>query len=217
MSPERVRLLVMAAMETLASGADTLRELDAAVGDGDLGLTVAKGAAAVRGALGDMVDPDVPGLLATAGKAFAGANPSTMAALTGAACASAAKALVDCDDLDRDAAVLLLRAAVAAVGRRGKAVVGDKTVLDPLQASTEALESSSSGGEAALGEMVGAASEAVEITADLVARRGRPSWVGERGVGHRDPGAVSYLMFLQALQSVWHDAADSAQPSAGGS
>ncbi|MDA8392273.1 MAG: DAK2 domain-containing protein [Actinomycetota bacterium] len=212
MSPERARRVLMAAMETLASGADLLRDLDAAVGDGDLGLTVAKGAGAVRGALGEMQAPDAPGLLAATGKAFSQANPSTMAALTGAACTSAARALAGCEALDREAAVRLVRAAADAVARRGKAEVGDKTVLDPLAASLEALESSSDvDGYEALVRMVEAAAEAVEATAGLVARRGRPSWVGERGAGQRDPGAVSYLMFLRALQSAWCEAAGPAE------
>lgn len=198
---ERARVLLLAAMEQMECSGDVLRDLDAAVGDGDLGLTVTKGAAAVRHVLEALENPEPSELLAAAGRAFSQANPSTMASLTGAACSGAAKALSRADAFDRRTVTQLVEAAVATVARRGKAEVGDKTVLDPMVASLEALKSAGEEAEEALSGMVDAARAAVEATSGRVSRRGRPSWVGERGVGHPDPGAVAYLMFLEAFQA----------------
>lgn len=204
MTPADLRALVVAATVQLEKSREELRELDAAIGDGDLGITVADGAAEVRTALEALpVDSNVADLLRAAAKAFGRANPSTMSALVSMSLLAAAKELSDATVVDRPAALALVRAAAASLVDRGGAAPGDKTVLDALLPSIEALETSEADGAAGLDAMVAAAATGVLSTTGLQSRRGRAAWVGERSVGHADGGAVAYLRLLEAIRSQW--------------
>lgn len=186
------------ALEELSTHADELRDLDAAVGDGDLGITIASGARAARQALTDQPPGTVAELLRTVGGAFARANPSTMGALIGAGLLAGAKEVGnDATAWNSEVAARVGRAAGGRVAERGKAELGDKTVLDALLPSLDALDTATAGN--VLSAMEQAAQEGVEVTRDSVGRRGRAAWVGERGAGHPDPGAVAYVLWLRAL------------------
>ena len=91
MTGAELTTLVDASLATLAQSVDELRDLDAALGDGDLGITVGKGCDAVRAKLAELSDPSPADVLRTAGAAFASANPSTLAALVGGGLLAAAK------------------------------------------------------------------------------------------------------------------------------
>jgi dihydroxyacetone kinase-like protein len=185
------------ALVHLEGCADELRDLDAALGDGDLGVTVAAGSRAVRQALSELDGDVLPAqVLKTAAGAFAKANPSTMAALVGGALLAAARGLGDAEELDRAAAIAVGRAAAESISTRGKAQLGDKTVLDALVPSLDDMESAS---DAPLAAGVAAARRAVEETRSLQSMRGRASWLGERSKGLQDPGATAYLRFLEGL------------------
>ncbi|MFC7640693.1 DAK2 domain-containing protein [Streptosporangium lutulentum] len=127
------------ALRSLAGRRDRLRDLDAAVGDGDLGITVDKGAAAIRAALAETPPDTLGALLRTAGAAFAGGNPSTMAALVGTGLLAAAKEVDGERELSPEIAVRIGDAAQRRIAERGKAAPGDKTVLDALAPSVDAL------------------------------------------------------------------------------
>lgn len=191
-------------LASLAEQADEFRELDAAVGDGDLGVTVRQGAAAVREALSDLDDDaTVADVMKSAAKAFSQANPSTMSALTAGGLLKAAKEVGD-DPVGLDDAVKVGRAFFDSVSARGKSSLGDKTILDAVGPSVDALAEHADGGdgEDALGAAIMAAEQGVEETTELSSKKGRARWVGERAQGHPDPGAVLYLRFLEA----WRDA-----------
>lgn len=184
-----------------AGSAEELRDLDAAIGDGDLGITVNKGAAAVAAKFDTLPASPAPAeVLRAAGAGFASGNPSTMAALVGGALLAAAKVVKDCEDLSRKDIAALADAAVAAIMARGKAELGDKTMLDAIAPSLEALKSAEVSTDP-LPEMIWAAQRAVAESAAWQSRRGRAAWVGERSVGHPDPGATAYVRLLQALHS----------------
>jgi dihydroxyacetone kinase-like protein len=201
---EELCTILDAAMADLESSRDELRELDAAIGDGDLGITVADGARAVGVSLrGDAVPGDPAGVLRRVAKSFAAANPSTMSALVAGALIAAAREVADRPDLDRDGAVDVLEAAITSITSRGGAEVGDKTILDALVPSVEALSTAADDNHAALASMVVAAQTGVEQTTGLPSARGRAAWVGQRSVGHADGGATAYVRLLQSLQRVW--------------
>jgi dihydroxyacetone kinase-like protein len=194
------------ALEQLAASRDELRDLDAAMGDGDLGITVSKGCEAVRARLPGLADPNPATVLRTAGAAVAAANPSTMAALVGGALLAAAKAVGEAESIDRRLAAQALDAAEQSIATRGKSAVGDKTILDaiaPSRAELDAGAADSATAEAVLDAMVVAASRGVAATAGLQSRRGRAAWLGERSIGHPDPGATAYLRLLEALRTCW--------------
>jgi dihydroxyacetone kinase-like protein len=191
------------AMERLATSRDELRDLDAALGDGDLGVTVNASCLAVRAKLADLDDPSPGQVLRSAGLAVANANPSTMAALVGGALLAAAKVAGDSTALSRADALRLGRAAAESIALRGKAELGDKTMLDAILPSLDVFEATASTDPETLALMVAAARRAVDETTPLRSRRGRAAWVGERSIGHPDPGATAYLRLLEALSAVW--------------
>jgi dihydroxyacetone kinase len=94
--------------------------------------------------------------------------------------------------------VTIAQQATAAVEKRGKSALGDKTVLDALIPSVRALEAATS--EEGLAAMITAARKGIDDTTPNISRRGRAAWLGERAQGHPDPGAVAYLRFLEALE-----------------
>ena len=184
------------ALAALAQQRDVLRDLDAAVGDGDLGITVDKGSQAIRAALSAQPPATIGELLRTSGAAFAKANPSTMAALIGAGLLAASKDMMDEQCWTPQIAEQIGRAAMARITDRGKAEIGDKTVLDALSPSLDALHAASEGD--ALATMIAAATAGRDATTNQAGRRGRAAWVGDRGNGHPDPGATAYVLFLTA-------------------
>ncbi len=205
--------LIDRTLELLAERTDELRDLDAAVGDGDLGITVGKGCEAVRARLVALEDPTPAQLVKAAGVSAANANPSTMAALVGGGLLAGGKALGDAGSLGRAEAVVLARAVADSIATRGKSAVGDKTILDAMVPSIDALEASATGstGAAVLQAMIDAARGGVEATTGLQNQRGRAAWLGARSAGHPDPGATAYLRFLEALATAW--TAPDSQPS----
>ena len=200
MNADQLRTLLDDALTTLEASRDELRDLDAAIGDGDLGITVSGGAFAVREKLRQLgSDADLALVLRTAAKSFAAANPSTMSALVASALLAAARPVADKSELDRAGALAMLEAAVEAIQSRGGAQLGDKTIVDALVPSLQALRQSGPDPREALGAMADAARLAVAETALLQSQRGRAAWVGARTIGHADGGATAYLRLLEAL------------------
>ncbi len=199
MDVQQVVVVLDSALTGLAEQRELLRDLDAAVGDGDLGITVDKGCQAVREALAQQPPSTLGDLLRASGAAFAKANPSTMAALVGGGLLAASKAVGDEDTWTPEVAEAVGRAAMARIAERGKAELGDKTVLDALAPSLDALHEAPAG--EALAAMIAAAQSGVESTTDRAGRRGRAAWVGERGAGHPDPGATAYVLLLTSIQA----------------
>lgn len=183
--------------------ADELRDLDAALGDGDLGITVSLGADAVIEAL-DAGDQDaLPGETArTCAKAFANANPSTMAALVAGALLSGSRVWADTETVSTLDAGAFAQAASESIGKRGKSEVGDKTILDALVPVAHVLSDQGADRGDALERAIVAARRAVDETTPLQSRRGRASWLQERSIGLQDPGATAFLRFLES----WRDA-----------
>ncbi|MDP9281653.1 MAG: DAK2 domain-containing protein [Chloroflexota bacterium] len=199
MTGDQLRTLLDRAFEILGESEDELRDLDAAVGDGDLGVTVRGGSSAARETMRSLPDAaspaDVFRALATA---ISSANPSSFAALVATALLAAARSVATAQSLSRDDVAMMAQQATAAVEKRGKSAIGDKTVLDALIPSVRALEAATS--DEGLAAMIVAARKGIDETTPSVSRRGRAAWLGERAQGHPDPGAVAYLRFLEALQ-----------------
>jgi phosphoenolpyruvate---glycerone phosphotransferase subunit DhaL len=194
-----VVVAIRAAGATIAAHRTELTDLDRAIGDGDHGENLARGFAAVDAKLGQ--PPQTPGavlklvaatLLSTVGGA---SGP-----LFGTAFLRAGTAAGDAGELDGPTVARLLRAALDGVVARGKAQAGEKTMVDALTPAVEAAERL---GVASVAEVVQAASDAAaagaSATIPLLARKGRASYLGERSIGFRDPGATSVAYLLAAL------------------
>lgn len=199
--PGRLRELLLAVTTRLPRHRDELRALDAALGDGDLGITVAAGAEAVHEALDALpADAVADEVLRAAGAAFASANPSTFAALIGGASLAAAQTVGD--RLDAHTLPPVLDALIARIAERGGADAGDKTVLDVLYAVRASTDDTSGTPAQRAHRAREAAQQTVTTFADKPSRRGRAAWVGERSIGHQDPGQVAALRFLDELCAV---------------
>ena len=198
-SAELVRT-IQGSLAELVSYADELRDLDQALGDGDLGITVSLGAKAVIAALDELAPEATPSEIARAcAKAFANANPSTMAALVAGGLLAGSKAWADVEDVDVAAAARFVRAAGENIAQRGKTQLGDKTILDAILPAADALDAAPDGA-AGLPAAIAAAEKAVVETRDLQSRRGRASWLQERSIGLQDPGATAMWRFLESWQ-----------------
>ncbi len=200
MTGNDLRRILDRAFEILAGSEEELRDLDAAVGDGDLGITVARGSSAAREAMRSLPDAPAPAeVLRALASAISSASPSSFGALVASALLAASRSVAGSASLSRDDVVTIARQAAAAVEKRGKSTLGDKTVLDALIPSVRALAESTS--DTSLTAMIDAARKGIDETTPNVSRRGRAAWLGERAQGHPDPGAVAYLRFLEALRS----------------
>lgn len=204
MTGAELRVVLDRALELLAKSEDELRDLDSAIGDGDLGITVSRGATAARRSIAALPPGSTPSeIVGAVATAFASANPSSFAALVAMGLLAASRSITGRESLTADEVVMMAQQAIPAIAKRGKTEVGDKTVLDALVPSVAALEANTSDG--ALSEMIAAARKGIEETAVGVSRRGRAAWLGERTIGHRDPGATAYLRFLEAFQQAWSE------------
>jgi dihydroxyacetone kinase len=198
-TPSTLRTTLLAGLPSMQAHVDELRELDAALGDGDLGITVGAGSAAVVAALeGIPDDADAASVVQAAAAAFASANPSTFAALVSSGLLGGAETLAAGADLPLADVAPFLSAVFERISERGHATLGDKTLLDVLHPVIQEL---ASGGAASdvRDRVRAAAASAVESSALLQSARGRAAWQGERTVGQKDPGAVAVLRFVEAF------------------
>ena len=199
MNGPELRVVLDRALELVAKNEDELRALDSAVGDGDLGITVSRGAEAARKAIAALPPAAPPSeIIRTLATTIASANPSSFSALVATGLLAAARSVAGIDSLGVSDVVTMAQQAVPAIAKRGKADVGDKTMLDAIVPSVDALEANPTDG--ALDAMIVAARKGIDETAGRVSRKGRAAWLGERSIGHADPGATAYLRFLEALR-----------------
>lgn len=200
-NPGPLRDVVLAVSARLPQYADELRELDAALGDGDLGITVSSGAGAVQAAVSALpTDAHPADVLKAAGAAFATGNPSTYAALMGGGLVFAAQQIADVPRFGPQELATAARAVLERVVERGGADLGDKTVVDVLTPVVEVLEAHHDvPGSVVAQKAVRAAREAVLAGAAATSKRGRAGWVGARSAGHQDPGSVALLRLVEEV------------------
>ncbi len=197
---------VVAALQRVAAHLigmkDLLNGLDAAMGDGDTGISAAKGAEGVQQYLQSNVpDGDLGKFLAQVGMTFNRIAPSTMGTLIATGLMRAGKVAAGRADLDGPTLAQMLLAADAGIQERGKARPGDKTIVDTLHPAAEAFAAAIDRGEtlpAAAQAMLAAARAGRDAVIPLRSKIGRAGWVGERTANHPDPGTV---LLVQALET----------------
>src|SRR5579872_1320997 len=182
---------------------DHLVQLDAAIGDGDHGTNMVRGFEAVVQAL-DAETGSPPGkLLILAGRTLVSTVGGASGPLWGSALRAGGRVLGDEPNFDGERLVEVLSAALASVKDLGTATVGDKTMVDALEPAVETLRARLNEGATiarAMDEAAAAAEAGMRATIPLQARKGRASYLGDRSVGHQDPGATSTALILRALQ-----------------
>ncbi|MGC3002693.1 dihydroxyacetone kinase subunit DhaL [Streptomyces sp. G35A] len=179
--------------------AERLTALDSPIGDADHGSNLQRGFTAVRAAL-EKEPPATPGaVLVQAGRLLISTVGGASGPLYGTLLRRTGKALGDAAEVGEDQLAEALRVGVDAVMQLGGAAPGDKTMIDALVPAVDALGDSFAAARAA-------AEEGAEATTPLRARKGRASYLGERSVGHQDPGATSAALLIAGLVDAATDA-----------
>jgi len=181
---------------------DYLTELDNEIADGDHGVNMAKGFNAVVAKLDTMAGKDIGSLLKTTGMTLVSTVGGSAGPLYGTAFMKAGAALKDKMEIDGNDLVAAVEAAIGGIKMRGKATTGEKTMLDAICPAYDALKGSLEEGEdlkSAMTKAVAAARAGVEYTKTIKATKGRASYIGDRSIGHQDPGATSAMYMFEVL------------------
>lgn len=202
---EAVKVAFLKACSALRENSDYLITLDQALGDGDLGITARKIADAVESYIASEISQDDIGkFVMTAGMKINSAASSTMGSLIAIALMRAGSLAKDKTEVDPAHVAAMLQGAVQSIQEKGKAKLGDKTMLDALHPAVEAYDSAIASGKdtvVAVIEMVDAAEKGLKSVTPLRNKVGRASWLGERTEGKIDPGCALVVAILKSLIS----------------
>ena len=200
---EHIIAAIEAVADIVVENKQFLTDLDQAIGDGDHGINMARGFEAVRAKLRAAAPaPDIAQILKTVGMTLISTVGGASGPLYGTAFMRAATACQGKTSIDGETAAQMLAAAIVGIKDRGKAVRGEKTMLDALEPAYEALLQGNNEQKSPLAclELArDAAAQGVEYTKTIIATKGRASYLGERSLGHQDPGATSSYLILTAL------------------
>lgn len=197
MQVNNVKTLILQAADEIIANKDYLTDLDRSIGDADHGVNMAKGFGFTKEALEADFD-DYKTLFNKVATTLLSKVGGASGPLYGSFFMKFAASLKDVEDLTRDELNKAFTAGLDGVKQRGKAELGDKTMVDVLEPVAEALNAGKS-----FDEVVKIAEESMEKTKDIKAKKGRASYVGERSIGHIDPGAASsYILVKETLGAI---------------
>ncbi len=199
---KQVLAIVGSIGEKIKEQKEYLTELDQPIGDSDHGINLARGFQAVEDKLPTLEGKDIGTILKTVGMTLVSTVGGASGPLYGTAFMKAGVAADGKEEIGIADFVALLDAAIEGVKMRGKAQLGEATMIDAMAPSLQAMQEAVAAGKTAketLQAGVAAAWAGVESTKALVATKGRASYVGERGIGHQDPGATSYSFMLEVI------------------
>lgn len=210
LQPQVLASMFHAISEAIDEQQDHLSELDGAIGDADHGITMSIGFLAINASLTklDLAACTTSDVLTTAANAFLNAVGASTGPLYATAFLHAAGALHDRNDLDPDCIYALLNAIAAGIAERGKARRGDKTMLDAWLPAVDAAHAACERGltlEETLAQIADSAENGARSTRSMVASKGRAVRLGERSIGHVDPGAASAAIIIRAIQKNFAD------------
>ena len=199
---QQVELVVRTIAQAAVDNEKYFGDLDAVVGDGDFGYSLARGFEKVLEGWDDIDRADAGTFLKKTGMIISSRCGGTSGPIWGTAFMRAGTSAGSAAELTGAQVVEMLRAAVEGIKARGQADVGDKTVLDVLVPMTDRLEQELRAGSdagTAIAAMAATAREAAEATKDMVARRGRASYTGERSKGSVDAGAMGVAVIVERI------------------
>ena len=186
----------------LKENREYLIKLDAAIGDADHGANMDRGFRKVMEKLPTVADKDVGNILKTTGMTLISSVGGASGPLYGTFFMRGGMAVADKEELTIEDLGVMLQGAVDGVVQRGRAQLGDKTMVDALSPAVKTYQDSAAKGGSLLDSLrlaVSAAEQGMKDTIPLQARKGRASYLGERSIGHQDPGATSSYLILNAL------------------
>ena len=199
---------VKACATVLAENRDYLTQLDAVIGDADHGANMDRGFKAVMNKVPEISDKDIGTIFKTVGMTLLSTVGGAGGPLYGTFFLQAGMKTAGKMELNLTDWSTALEAALGGVVMRGKAELGDKTMVDALTPAVNSLklavENNTPLGKA-LQQSAEAAKSGMEATTPLVARKGRASYLGERSAGHQDPGATSSYLLIKEAAETWKD------------
>lgn len=202
MDSKQVAAVIVAVGEKIESEKDFLTELDNVIGDGDHGINMARGFQKVIEKLPTVADKDIGTILKTVGMTLVSTVGGASGPLYGTAFMKAGMEVAGKDNMDLEDFLKCMDAAIGGVKLRGKGEKGEKTMLDSMIPAYDAMVQAKEEGASvkdAFAAGVSAAKEGVEYTKTIIATKGRASYVGERSIGHQDPGATSFTDILEVI------------------
>jgi dihydroxyacetone kinase-like protein len=194
--------------DVLKENREYLIELDSAIGDADHGANMDRGFKAVMTKMPDVSDKDIGTIAKTVGMTLLSTVGGAGGPLYGTFYLQIGMKSAGKMELSLEDWALALEAAVDGIVMRGKAELGDKTMVDALTPAVNSLKDSLNGSVPkgdALQESADAAKQGMVETIPMVAKKGRASYLGERSAGHQDPGATSSYLILQVAADTWAD------------
>ena len=201
---EDIKKIFKSIRDTILKNKDYLTELDSRMGDGDLGLTMNNGFAAIVDEIEKISEDDIGILLMKSGMIMANAVPSTMGTLVATAIIKAGKTVKGKQQIGLKDTIDMGSAAIDGIMQRGKAKRGEKTILDSLYPALEALQdvykSKGTFSEAWEKAYEGAAKGVLE-TKKMKSVHGRAGWYAEKTVGYQDPGAMAGAFIIEGIRN----------------
>ncbi|WP_213455561.1 dihydroxyacetone kinase subunit DhaL [Rhizomonospora bruguierae] len=200
------RSIVRVMAQTAIDNEEYFGELDSIVGDGDLGFSLARGFEVVAQELNTTEDEDPGAFLRRVAILITSRTGGTSGPIWGTAFLRAATVASAAARIDRPTVIAMLRAAIEGIKARGKADLGDKTLLDALQPGVDELErqfTRDASDVEAIRATARVMAQQAEATATLQARRGRASYAGPRSIGSPDPGAIVVAYMMRAVSESW--------------
>ena len=195
-----------ASQSVFAENRQRLTEMDQAVGDGDFGISLDRGFTAVQAELSANPPADIRAAFSNAATVLIKTMGGSSGPLLGTFFLRAGATCTGKSEVEAADVVALFQAGVEGLQQRGKAELGDKTILDALIPAVDAMRGALEAGSG-LAEILDRGAAAAEAgaraTITMQARKGRASYLGERSVGHPDPGATAAHLLLKAAAEVW--------------
>ena len=178
---------------------DFLTELDMPIGDSDHGINMARGFQAVAAKLPTLEGKDAGTILKTVGMTLVSTVGGASGPLYGTAFMKAGAKMAGKTELGMDDLIAMLHEAVEGIKMRGKSTTGEQTMLDAMVPALEAMKAADGSAAEVLAAGLKAAQDGVEATKGMIATKGRASYLGERSLGHQDPGATSFTLLLSVI------------------
>ncbi|MGH2629880.1 MAG: dihydroxyacetone kinase subunit DhaL [Actinomycetota bacterium] len=205
-----VELVVRTIAQTAVDNEQYFGELDAVVGDGDFGYSMARGFELVLADFDSFDREDIGTFLKKIAVVITSRVGGTSGPLWGTAFLRAGATAAGKTELTTDDTLAMLRAAIEGIKARGKSDLGDKTLLDALVPAVEELQRAFDEGDdagASLRRAATTARERAEATREMLAKRGRAAYTGERSIGTLDAGAIAVAIMFEQVADVWaaHD------------
>jgi dihydroxyacetone kinase-like protein len=197
---DSIKSVLRSVATDLKSHSEELRQLDAKVGDGDLGVTIELASQAMTDYLASSAETDIGKLLAQCGMNINKVSPSTFGTILASAFMGGGKAVVSKEKIGVNELIMIGEGAVENIKKRGKAEAGDKTLLDALIPSVESLKNSAGQDDKqSLNDAVKSAEEGMKATVNMKARFGRAQWFKEGSVGVQDGGATAIFYMIRSF------------------